>query len=299
VLQKFEGPLHDGELHKGTIKKKEGTVSFGRITPEKEPTGKPVMFLTGYGEFIDTVAPVSRVIANSENGGHTHDTFVLEHSRDEFDLPKRKIKKLYPDAPPEVLAMGSVIIRRAHEAILVLDESHSKAHLVGHSLGGMTAVAIALLRPDLVESLVLVNSAALTPKVHWTKLFGRFVANWWPEFWKNKGKTLSVMWQTLFSYMASNLVRAMREEMMAAKTDMTPIIAALGRKGVKISIIFDKLDQVFPSHEVEEQLKLAAGDNPPFKTEQTEGHMHYGPVMNPLEYGAVISRTLDAIESGE
>lgn len=53
----------------------------------------------------------------------------------------------------------------AEETIALLEEEgESRVTVVGHSFGGRVAMEIAVLRPDLVRSLVLVDSAGLKPR---------------------------------------------------------------------------------------------------------------------------------------
>lgn len=53
----------------------------------------------------------------------------------------------------------------ADEIIALLEESgESRVSVVGHSFGGRVAMEIAVLRPDLVRSLILVDSAGLKPR---------------------------------------------------------------------------------------------------------------------------------------
>jgi pimeloyl-ACP methyl ester carboxylesterase len=57
---------------------------------------------------------------------------------------------------------GGDVATLAESVAALLDEkSPSKVHLVGHSLGGVTALFLAEMRPDLVASLVLITPAGL------------------------------------------------------------------------------------------------------------------------------------------
>ena len=157
---------------------KEGTVSYGLIQHEGTDKGSPVFFLPGYGEEIGTITPVSRNIAKANESGGTRKVLLIRHSRREFkteDLTLKKLQNLYQDASPKAWLCPPTTLRRAHEAILVLEKEKTKAHLAGHSYGGMTALCVALLRPDLVESITLLNTGGLVGKSRETDLGNQYV----------------------------------------------------------------------------------------------------------------------------
>lgn len=61
--------------------------------------------------------------------------------------------------------------RLVADAVRAIEEATGEArapvHLVGHSLGGLTALAVALDRPDLVASLVLVDCSPVPARLPW------------------------------------------------------------------------------------------------------------------------------------
>lgn len=290
----------EDSFQKKTIESEHGTVSYGHVKPEHPKSGKPVMILPGYGLSLRFTKGLAEKVAAPNENGEGRETFVLEHSRTEFDL-RKEIQKLYPGAPKLALELDIVTLRRAHEAILVLEKNNTKAHLVGHSFGGMVIVAIALLRPNLVESLTLLNAGGLIGRQNPVRFFFRFIKNWVAaERKKHPGRKgiWPIIKETLFTYMRKNFVRALREEIVVATTDIGPALGYLAKQGMKITVVYDRLDQVFPSKDVEKTLGIGSDRPPTFKTIQTNGNLHYGPVLSSGEYAPLINQIVDEHEQG-
>jgi hypothetical protein len=110
-------------------------------------------------------------------------------------------------------------------------------------------------------------------------------------------RVTAIIIRTFALYIAGNPLRAFGEELPeAANANMTKTLVGLGTRGVPITLVYDRLDQVFPSKQVEEQIRIAGGTNAPFKTKKTFGHFHYGPVTSPKVYGATVNELLDGVE---
>ncbi|MFO1085145.1 MAG: pyrimidine utilization protein D [Reyranellaceae bacterium] len=103
------------------------------------------------------------------------------------------------------------IAAMADEALAVLDASQSgTCHFVGHALGGLVGLELALRRPDRVRSLTIVNGWAAA-HAHTKRCFEMRLA-----LLKHEGPAAYVRAQPIFLYpadwLARNVERAVREE---------------------------------------------------------------------------------------
>lgn len=277
---------------------KEGTVTYGRIMHEGTDRGAPVLFLPGYGEGIDTMTPISSSISASGPDGGTRAVLTIEHSRTEFTFEQLSVddlKERYKDASPKAFRCNRNTLRRAHEAILVLEKEGTQANLVGHSYGGMTAVCMALLRPDLVASITLLNSGGLVGKHSQFTLTRRFIWNWLTEADYHKWSKIGPIVKDTFKYIFAKFGRGWRENFDVATSDMVPALKELAGKGIKINVVYDELDRVFPSRLVE-RITVKALKNTNVvkivKTGKENKFLHYGPVVNASKYGKFVAGLL-------
>lgn len=298
--EKRERIEHDAVVREQIVTP-EGTVTYGVIKHEQTDAGAPVFFLPGYGEGIGTITPVSETIANENLKGNTREVIMIEHSRKEFtfeQLSLSDLQKRYPNASTRAWLCNRTNLRRAHEAILVLDRLDTKGHLAGHSYGGMTAVCIGLLRPDLVESITLLNSGGLVGKSRsWVRdqilLTYRFVwVNWRKEIERHGWEKMKPIIKETFGYIFEKFGRGWRENFDVATSDMIPAMRELAQKGIKITVVYDELDNVFPADEVRKQLERIPKGTP-IDIVHTNEHLHYGPVTNPKKYGARVRTVID------
>lgn len=120
------------------------SVRLVRIGAAREPADLPVVVLHGWGAHIEAIGPIVTPLVEQ--------TEVLA-----LDLPG------FGESgdPPE--PWGSDDYARFVAALL--DRAGiSRCHLVGHSRGGAIAICLAARRPELVERMILVDSAGLRPK---------------------------------------------------------------------------------------------------------------------------------------
>lgn len=281
----IEGTPTPAETFEDVIETEDGSVQYTGFVPEGGPTGDDVMLLPGTPVSDWTNRRLGKAISNGSEAG-THRSYVVNHNASGVSITESRIRELYPGISEAVLGLGIDTLRRAHEAIVVMDVYKTRTHLVGHSFGGMVAVAIALLRPDLVKSITLLNSAGLVPKrkvEDHKKIFTR-------DLFK---QPLPLIASMLWTYFMNR--NRKRETQSIADASIVQLLAAIGRSGVPVTIIYDKADAVFPPQEVEEELSKA-GDPPPFAVERTEGAQHNGPVVNPGIYGKIVSQILARID---
>lgn len=123
------------------------TVRMTRLGAAADPADLPVVVLHGWGASLEAVRPIVEPLAA--------ETEVLA-----LDLPGFGES----DDPPA--AWGSDDYAEFVAALLER-EGIDRCHLVGHSRGGAIAICLASGRPELVDRIVLCDSAGLPPKRGW------------------------------------------------------------------------------------------------------------------------------------
>ncbi|MEZ5078969.1 MAG: alpha/beta hydrolase [Solirubrobacterales bacterium] len=122
-------------------------VRLVRIGAAKDPADLPVIVLHGWNAHLEAIAPIVAPLAE--------ETEVLA-----LDLPGMGES----DDPPE--PWGSEDYARFVAALLER-AGIERCHVVGHSRGGAIAICLASGQPELVERMILVDSAGLRPKRGW------------------------------------------------------------------------------------------------------------------------------------
>jgi len=120
------------------------SVRIARVGAPADPADLPVVVLHGWGASLEAVAPIVDSLAA--------ETEVLA-----LDLPGFGES----DDPPGVWGSDDYA---DFVAALLAHEGIDRCHLVGHSRGGAIAICIASARPELVDRIVLCDSAGLRPK---------------------------------------------------------------------------------------------------------------------------------------
>ncbi len=119
-----------------------------------EGVGEDVIVLHGWGANIETVMPIVNVLK---------DKFRV-HA---LDLPGFG-KSDDPDEPIDSFKYAEIVKRYMDEIKI------NKVILIGHSFGGKLSIILGSKYPDIVEKVVLVNSAGLIPKrgiKYYTKVY--------------------------------------------------------------------------------------------------------------------------------
>lgn len=109
-----------------------------------EGEGEPVIVLHGWGASIDTVIPIVNSLKNRFK------VYAI-------DLPGFGNTDT-PTDPIDSFQYTEIIKK------FIEDEKLSKVKLVGHSFGGKLSIILSAKYPQLVDKIVLVNSAGLIPK---------------------------------------------------------------------------------------------------------------------------------------
>jgi pimeloyl-ACP methyl ester carboxylesterase len=135
------------------------------------PDGPPLVLLHGLGGSRSNWAFVAPELAR------TRRVVVV-------DLPGHGRSSALPAAP----GLGPYADRVAK---LLEDEGLAPADVVGHSLGGLVGIRLAVRRPELVRSLVLAAGAGITSSTRWAERILALVA------WVQPGRKVSPHWRAI------------------------------------------------------------------------------------------------------
>lgn len=120
------------------------TVRMTRVGEAANPADLPVVVLHGWGASLEAIAPIVDPLAA--------ETEVLA-----LDLPGFGES----DDPPAVWGSDDYA---DFVAALLAQQGIDRCHLVGHSRGGAVAICLASGRPELIDRIVLCDSAGLRPR---------------------------------------------------------------------------------------------------------------------------------------
>lgn len=115
-----------------------------KIAYQIEGTGQPVILLHGWGAEGNTFRQVIEKLSDS------YQVYVL-------DLPGFGLSEIPPDAW-DATDYAEMLYEFCDKLNI------GKAHLLGHSYGGRISIVIAAEQPDMVDKLILVDSAGIIPK---------------------------------------------------------------------------------------------------------------------------------------
>jgi pimeloyl-ACP methyl ester carboxylesterase len=122
----------------------EKTIDKININFDIRGSGAPVLFLHGWGGCAQSFAPVSEYLKND------FQTITL-------DLPGFG-ESGEPDVPWSVSEYANIVQGLMDSAGI------KKTHIIGHSFGGRIAILLAAQNPELVDKMILCDSAGVMPK---------------------------------------------------------------------------------------------------------------------------------------
>lgn len=112
--------------------------------------GEVVIFLHGYTDSARSFFPTLEALVAAHTRLHLYALDQRGHGASSLPTSEG-----CADAPEQCLAMGEL----ARDVLAFMDEQRiAKAHVVGHSMGGLVAQELALAAPDRIESLMLLDS---------------------------------------------------------------------------------------------------------------------------------------------
>ena len=281
---------------------------------EKLPKGK-LLVAPGFGE---SPKRAFKYFLNSLTG-LGYDTVPHEHPRGgnkaALQAELNEIKSQFP-----ILKDVSVTVYREAKAFLELAEANPDAvNAVGHSHGGLYLVVAAIIKPDLFQNLVLMNSAGFTGKVEsgesksieasenvsedrFQKLQSSLGDKWRAgalmaryargliSFFDQSERPIRMLKALgdAFSYISRRLLslQVFAEASGMANIDIVPLIEELQRTGISVSIIYDESDVVFPAKRLEGRIPSGVDSH------KTKGKGHFGPVEEPDEMAALVDSML-------
>jgi pimeloyl-ACP methyl ester carboxylesterase len=186
----------------------------------------------------------------------------------------------------------------------------TSAHVVGHSLGGLTALEVALLNKSRVRSLTLLNTFArgadasrMTAKLLWILLRLRFAPRFirrdafmelvLPPGYKGDAKKVAKVLSGVFGHDIGDMPSAARQQLKAMKAcDVTPELAQLA--GIPTLIVTGEKDVIARP---DSGRSLAAGI-PGAKYVEIPGASHAFPILEAERCAALTVRHIDQVERG-
>ncbi|MFC6487193.1 acetoin dehydrogenase dihydrolipoyllysine-residue acetyltransferase subunit [Nitratireductor sp. GCM10026969] len=205
------------------------------VTRSKGGEGTPVVLLHGFASDAASWAPLE---------AHLHHRPVIR-----FDLPN------HGKSPKRRIADFAALVSELRHAFDAL--GLDKAHLVGHSLGGAVALALADTRPRSVASLTLIAPGGLGPEINDAALSGICRASR-PESLGPWLKTLVAREEQITdAYVRAAMAARKDAELRAAQAAMCDVLfpdgvqafdlkAALKRVEIPTRILWGRQDQIIP-----------------------------------------------------
>ncbi len=148
----------------------DGDVAAGPQPPQKVEAGGYTLRYLRRGSGSETVVLIHGFGGDLDNWQFTYDALAVERTVYALDLPGHgESTKRLQRGDLEDLAGAVAAFMDAMEI--------ERAHLVGHSLGGALAVALAQRQPERVTTLTLIGSAGLGPEIDAGYITGFAAAN--------------------------------------------------------------------------------------------------------------------------
>ncbi len=276
--EQFENP--------GAVEVYGGEMKIIDLKPEQLKTEVPAVFLRGWG-----TTPTSYKDALFDLAGKDRRTLAIEEYSgiDIENLPKDD---------PRMKNIPEGELRKVAAVLKTLDEKGiDQADLVAHSEGGIYATYAAMLRPEKVRSMVLVDPAGMMGDDSvWRTLKGAMLdsALQMGRLRKDaEAKRISDQGsKELFKFIAKDPKRAISSIGTIAGSQIHEILEQLHDMGIKISIIHGVDDKLFPMEKIQETTNTKMVDGF-YSVKGTHNDISH----HPEQFSVVIDNALDALEN--
>jgi len=220
-----------------------GYIKVVDINPTDNAT--PILLSSGWGETLEVLRSVIFSIVEIMD----RRVFACDYSH--LD----NIKGYQDDFP----ASGYM---KAHSFINLLDEKEiDKVDAIGHSEGAINIVIAAYLKPERFKNIILVNPSGMMRGDTFYKLTKRFLLEtlFEPITFKSIEKFLIYIKYIyrVIGYVIRNPMQAFREAIGVSRFKIFRLLKNIQKKGVKVSIVVDKNDIIFPAEQVKRSAKRA------------------------------------------
>ena len=233
------------------------------VIPENQKDEVPVLVAPGWGATIESFKPSIKVLADKGRR-----VISLSHPRQGGIVPDlhnieieewyQKRNKEYPDWPTEEL-------RKANTILELLDHKNlDKVDVIAHSEGAINLCIAAMLHPEKFEgrTIILYTPAGLIGKDTFFRLKrGGKENRERPQSISGipvtitETEQLELMKNVLSDYVKANPLRAFKETLAMAKTQIQDMLRYLHEKGIKIIIIGAVDDAIFPMERLQTNVK--------------------------------------------
>lgn len=205
----------------------------------KEKSRKSVLLIPGWSETVEGLLSFIEEL---------HQKGVVVHVPDFSDLDYDNSDNTLTPSPELSKALA------LHQYVDSLD---SDIHIIGHSEGAVTACYLGVVCARKVESIILIAPAGLVESDSFFKLSSRFFLFFLKQVkyaFITRSKRAQKYVTASLRYMFLNPFQVSMEALGLPKIKLKKIVRGLVKKGVRVSIVLQKDDEVFPFEEVRGQL---------------------------------------------
>ena len=273
-----KGRVHADDLAAATPSAEAGSVPAGDWQPQSGG-----LKISRRGGRADSAAPIVLIhgfTADSMNWAPLEQVMAGRREVIRIDLPS------HGASPRKTVARFEDLVAPVIEAFDLLDLGRG-AHVVGHSLGGAVAAALAARRPAAVASLMLIAPAGLGPEINGDVLDGilratrtESLAPWLQQLAGSRDVISYDFAQAAMAARQEPELRAAQQAMAAALfadgTQTIDIRDALARVDCPVRVLWGRRDQIIPWQHVLHlperasiQLLVEAGHIPHIEARET------------------------------
>jgi len=241
--------------------------------------GIPIILSSGWGETLEALRSVIFSVASTIN----RRVFAFDYAH--LDNIKGR-----QDGFP---ASGYM---KAHSFINLLSEKNiDKVDAIAHSEGAINIAIAAYLKPEKFNNIILINPGGMMSNDTFYKLAKRFISEFLFEpitFDTTKRFLIYSKYAiSVVGYILRNPIQAFREAIGISKFKIFYLLRNIQKNGVKVSVIVDKNDILFPVEQVKSQAKKAKIKNF-YLVEGGHNEIH----INPDKFMGTIEKIFNSME---